>query len=385
MKYLYCFVSLLTFMFVACTSESDTVPSDKGENGSGDDSGLILHVSDTYVELKDGAFDFTVLYNGINVTAQATIYQKTEQGNTALSGACFSVDETGSYTFFASYKGEISPNVSVQVVNGMLDVPTDSQPNRFTGFKRCVLAVEGTSLACGYCPMMMAGLQEFMKTEESRQTVIVTVHGLFKDSMTSDYSTRLLNYLGINSLPFLTFDLNRDLNVRLIAEDTPTTVMERIKSEVVACLSEPASSAIAASTACKDDCIQVTADIKIAQTGSYRVTAWIIEDGLIYEGQNNYYPELEEDYTFSTYSEVLRCIASTDQVTGWPVGGYEFVSQYTVNRFHYEFPLSEMTIENLKNVRVVILVNKSENGGRYTTDNVIVCGLNDEKTFEYEN
>ena len=71
-------------------------------------------------------------------------------------------------------------------------------------------------------------------------------------------------------------------------------------------------------------------------------------------------------------------------MTGVNLGGKTECQAGETLKFSYEFSLKDMTVANLANARVVFIVTQSENGTRYTVDNAVSCGLNNQVKFEYK-
>jgi hypothetical protein len=89
-----------------------------------DTSGIKLIADKT--KIKNTGTDkvmFTVLFNGVDVTEEATILNVTDNKN--LNGYSFSSTKTGTYVFNASYDGNKSENVSITVKEARTYAPGD--------------------------------------------------------------------------------------------------------------------------------------------------------------------------------------------------------------------------------------------------------------------
>lgn len=89
-----------------------------------DTSGIKLIADKT--KIKNTGTDkvmFTVLFNGVDVTEEATILNVTDNKN--LNGNSFSSTKTGTYVFNASYDGNKSENVSITVKEARTYAPGD--------------------------------------------------------------------------------------------------------------------------------------------------------------------------------------------------------------------------------------------------------------------
>lgn len=378
---------LLMVLAAACVGNPGS-----GEATGGEGTGVLTLKSSAAYIMNDGADAalFTVWKGEQEVTSEARIYQK--KGNTfeMLPSTSFSSTDLGSYSFFASYNGEMSAEITVVVTSGLLELPEDPQPDKFDGFRHQVLALQGTSLGCTYCPIMIAGLVEYEKLAESQNTVLVAAHGVMDgDDMISDYSNAVLRSSGISSkgVPALLFNLRSGSEIlSVMASDTPSRVASRIQAAAQPLLAAEAATGISAAVSGTESSgsIKVTAGIKVGQTGKYRVCAWVVEDNIYASGQMNSYPSLEDIYDFTRHNNVLRCISSTSPITGENLGGKDECQAGEEQMFFHEFMLSDMDVKNLSNVRVVVIVTRNEGGSTYTVDNVISCGLNEQVEYEYQ-
>lgn len=385
------FHNLLYVLLIMFTAACVGNPGSEEDPGGDTDGALTLNTSAAYI-INDGtdAALFTVLKGKKDVTADAKIYQKKGSSFELLPATSFSSTEQGTYSFFASYNGEMSEDIIITVTSGLLELPEDPKPEQFDGFKRRVLALQGTSLGCTYCPMMIAGLTEYAKLEESSSTVLVAAHGVMDgDGMISDYSNAVLKSSGISStgVPALLFNLHsRDEILSVMKSDTPAKVASRIQAAAQPLLATAASTGISAAVSGTESSgfIKVTAGIKVGQAGKYRVCAWVVEDDIYATGQMNGYPALEGTYDFTHHSNVLRCISSINPITGVSLGGKDECLAGEEQVFFHEFMLTDLKIEKMSNLRVIIIVTRNEKGSAYIVDNVVSCALNRQVEYEYQ-
>ena len=113
-------------------------------SGNVDDSSLpVLEASDTEIDLAtETETVFTVRYNGVDVTEDAEIVSVS--GTEDFDGMVFRPQSTGSETFYASYNGKESDQVTVNVLN--------SKPQVESKYDRHVCVVEFTGAWCINCP-----------------------------------------------------------------------------------------------------------------------------------------------------------------------------------------------------------------------------------------
>lgn len=382
-KYWSLLVCTFLLTFASCTGNSDD-----GEEPGGETGELVLSSSASYIESNGtDRVEFTVKKGNKDVTDKAKIYQKSGSSYDPLASASFSSKTQGEYSFFASYNNEMSPTIKVTVISKILDLPEDPQPDKYDGFKQRVLAIQSTSLGCTYCPLMIAGLTEFKKMEESENTLLVAAHGVIDgDDMISEYSTAVLKGMNLNSAPALLFNMRSSSEaLGNQSGDTPNSVAKRIQSTAQKHLQTGANTGISATVSGTEASgkVQVTAAVKVGKAGKYRICAWLVEDDIHATGQLNSYPALEKDYDFTKHNNVLRCVASLSPITGVNLGGKEECQAGEKLNYSYEFDLSKLTVKNLANARIVFIVTHNESG-RYTVDNAVSCKINGQVKFEYK-
>lgn len=395
-KYKNLLIFAAAALMAACTGNPGTMTDDPDDPGTGGDDvpvteALTLLSSASYIESNgQDAAEFTVVKNGQDLTSEASIYMNHDGNMSVFEGTSFSSTEDGVYTFFASYQTERSAEVTVTVVDGILQLPEDPEPDRYEGFYHRLLAVQGTSLGCTYCPMMIAGATEFAKTDEWNHTVWVAAHGVMDgDDMISDYSTAVLKSCGIQStgVPAVLFNLRSSSEIiGNYNGDNPASVCGRLQARAQALLEDDAHTGISVATSGTESsgAINVTASVKVGTTGHYRICAWVLEDDIYATGQMNSYPSLADDYDFTHHSNVLRCIYPTSPVNGVALGGKDTCEAGEEHEFVCQFNLDDMVVDDLANVRVVVIVTTSENGVRFTVDNAVSCALNETVAYEYE-
>lgn len=383
----YLMSGIVACAFAACSDDEN-----EGNDTPAADGKLML-VSSTACILNDGTDNtqFTVLLNDEDVTADAKIYQK--GAKRPMDGYSFATTTEGHYTFFASYKTLMSGEVSVDAVTNMVETPADPQASKFEGFARKVLAVQGTSLGCIYCPYVIACLQEFVKLKDDGEAqfknadkaVIVAAHSVISDDMVNDYSNQLIRTLGVNGIPSVNY--NFSASDGLDWKGSPKLDAKTLDTDVASIISQTAHTNIAAATEydAEKNTITVTADVKIEATTGYRISAWLVEDGVQRPGeQKNATPVSDKEYNLDVHNNVLRYMSHmSESVYGTKLGGMESVSKGSVCRFSHVVDLNRLTFDNAENLRVVLVVNKRINASKFSTDNVVSCPLNSSVPFTY--
>ena len=356
--------SVVAFLLVLVMYGCSGNPSDEPESEM-----LVLNATSLLIE-ADGAdvTEFTVTKGNQDVTAAAEILQDGK----VFSGTRFYTDTEGEYKFLARYNGETSAEIVVRATKSEnLVMPADPEPERYEGFVKRVLLLQATGTWCGYCPLVMSGIKTYGETYSDGLAVFAAAHN--GDGMSNDFSNKVINWLRVSEFPTLNVNLIPGTTISCVSEGN---VGELIRQAVEEYTAKEAKSAIAAVVRADkpSNKVEVEAKIKIAEGGSYRVAAWLLEDG-IYDNTQKNYLGLEGD--FYTHNNVLRQ-SSASLAFGDKLG--DSLPAGSTEDYSCSFTLSS---EKMDNCRVVIMVTAPE-GGVFAVDNVVMCPLNDKAGFEYK-
>ena len=103
------FYILLVFLCAACVGQKEDVL----------ESDLQFEADKVLLSVNDNeSAVFTVLCNGLDVTAESEIYDITEGTSKELAGAVFTPAEAGDYKFQAYYCNVPTPVLNIQAVKG---------------------------------------------------------------------------------------------------------------------------------------------------------------------------------------------------------------------------------------------------------------------------
>lgn len=144
----YAIIAILACAGWACGSDSE-------------DGGKLELKSDRSQIVADGVetVSFTVTEDGVDVTAEAKIYQ----GTSAIAGHTFATTEVGKYRFTASYNGVLSNDVTVESVTP-------------ASYRKKALVTIWSSTNCVHCPKMARQLKNVWMTERPGQVVPLYFH-----------------------------------------------------------------------------------------------------------------------------------------------------------------------------------------------------------------
>lgn len=356
---------LLALVMYGCSGNS----SDEPESDM-----LVLNASSLLIE-ADGAdiTEFTVTKGTQDVTSAAEILMN---GQT-FSGTRFYTDTEGEYKFSARYNGETSAEIVVRATKSdNLVMPADPEPERYEGFVKRVLLLQATGTWCGWCPAVMASIKEYNNSFSDGMAVFAAAHN--RDAMSNDFADKVIQWLSVSGFPTLNINLvpGETVSCYTNGSDVVTANVDAIRKVVETYTAKDAKSAIAAVVRADkaSNKVEVEAKIKIAEGGSYRVAAWLLEDGISDNSQQNY-TDLTDD--FSTHNNVLRQ-SSASLAFGDKLG--DSLPAGSTKDFTCSFTLSS---EKMDNCRVLIMVTAPE-GGVFAVDNVVACPLNSKVGFEYK-
>ena len=334
--------------------------------------GLVLYTSSS-VFVADGQEELvvTVEFDGVDVTDLASLYVN----NTPMSSNIFTTQKPGDYKFYASYKGKISNQVTAKAANPALYValPEDSQPEKFNGFDRKVLVAEGTGTWCGGCPYMIAALELFSENgSNADKTVIVATHN--GDEFSSAASEAAVVAMNIKSLPSCVLNFNPEI---FVENNYPEVNAENINAMEGMELKESARVGVAAATAMSADStiVGVRAAVKVGKDGSYRVNAWLIEDGVA---------AYQYGASVINHMHILRDASCVSPIQGQLLGGKETCSEGDVVEFYYEFDINKANVANVRNCKIAVLVTASSGtSSKYFVTNIVECHVGESVPFAY--
>lgn len=328
----------------------------------------------TSIIIADGEDEvtFTVLFGEQDVTDSVYLYVD----NKRMSSNRFSTDKAGSYKFFASYKGKISNTVVITAANPALYIglPEDSQPDKFDGFDRKVLVAEGTGTWCGLCPYMIRALELFEENgSNASKAVIVATHS--GDEFSNQASEAAVVAMKIKGFPSCVLNLDPEI---LVENNNPDINAEYINTMVGMELKEAARVGIAATTAVSADStvVGVRTAVKVGEEGSYRINAWLIEDGV--EAYQNGAEVID-------HKHILRAASHVSPIQGVLLGEKETCSAGEQVEFYYEFDTKKADVESVENCKVVVLVTATNGtSSKYVVNNIIECPVGESVPFAYK-
>lgn len=350
-------------MLVGCEEPNNN--NNNGPSASGD----ATLTADSYSVEVNTPITFTVVDgSGNDLTAESVIFDKTHDFIEVTNPYTPTID--GEYEFYAvvGTSSAITKSIKVTVLPSLPALPADAQPES-TSFNHRILLVDHTGNQCGFCPKMMLALKE---VEDA-----AAYHGKYYEAMSHTYNpsdpaysataAAISSYYGINSWPTLTYNF---------AYSTSSSYNSaHIKQQIDAQWKEVADAGIAVATSMAAEAVVVNAEVKAAVTNEYRITAWLLEDGIEAKQTN-----ATEDW-MNIHNNAIRQAVITNPISGYDLGTIEAGKSA-------QYPLSlKISSKSWKreNLKVMVIASAKNSAGKFEVVNVTLCPIDDSVSYDYKN
>ena len=357
---------------------------------SGDQSGLVMTVDNTIIQVNEGRATFTIKYNGKAVTSGYKIYKngvETSLPTDANKNPYFVSKTTGSFSFYVTYNiTESTKNspVIVQVNNDAIpDRPAD--PNEAsTSFKRRAMVMQFTGTNCGFCPYIIEPLETMAADAAYKDKFTwAAIHTYIgKDPAEPCNETdkeKLPSIYGISGYPSVLVDIgtfvgNSNSNIALN--------LANLKKAVDNSVANAASAGIAAAMTLDENNRVVTArvSVKAKDAKVYRVSMWLIEDKIAGPQSGS--------STIKSHDNAVRYVArgtdgSADYI-GYPLNEGKAMSAGQVCDYVFSINISNQSIK-LANCQLVFFVTTSTGNSYTVVNSAVTKDLKTTLPFEYNN
>lgn len=259
------------------------------------------------------------------------------------------------------------------------DPDPDPEPEGRAFVHRSLL-VDFTSVKCGYCPYMAATMNMFEQSAEYADRVVLSAlhcSGMGTDPFVPADASLFERSVGVGGYPFMLVDYR----YKLEGTYQPAQNVQVIGTQIKNFQKEPARAGIAATVSRDGEQVVVSAEVKAAETASFRIGAFLMEDGL-YAKQTNYGgASLQGD--FNTHHHVIRKIdskASALDFTGHSLG--EIAAGEKAD-YTFSWTLDSTWVPENCSVALFVTV-QDENKAWYVTNAVHLASLSGAYPFEYE-
>ena len=353
-------LALAALAFVGC---GEPTPDGPDVKPTGD---AVITANNNSVEVNT-PIEFTVTAtDGTDLTAEAVIYDKSHDFVVVENPFTPTID--GDYEFYAVIGNIITPSIKVSVVPTIPSLPEDNQPEN-TAFNHRILLVDHTGNTCGACPHMMKALKTVSETGD--------YHSKYYEAMAHSYSSgdpafsaaasMVSNLHGVSQYPTLTYNFYHETK----SDGNAAHIMGQIDALWKA---EGADAGIAAAATLASTSVVVNTEVKAAVEGEYRITAWLLEDG-IYAKQTNGTEEW-----MNTHDNAIRQRIDSEHITGVDLGTIA-VGETKDTALNLKIIGNKWNRDNLK---VMVIVSAKNAKGLFEVANVAICPVNDVVTYDYK-
>ena len=267
-------------------------------SGNIDDSSLpVLEVSDAEIDLAtETQAVFTVKYNGMDITADASIISEAE----GLEGNVYTPSEPCTAIFKAVYNGLESNEVTLTVIN--TEVKIESK------YDRHVLVAEFTGASCAFCPEgydnMSMQLSKPKMAKYKPYLHICAFHSeeMGPDSLAIAATMDLKNTFSGLDLPSYTIDFRDAGGLNTDGLAGFNTAIETSFNDYTSHCGVAVSSALSADRQSAEIQVKVASEL----TSEYRVVVLVVQDKIVGYQKHGTYGELD-DYT---HKHVVRQVVT---------------------------------------------------------------------------
>ncbi len=337
------FYILLVFLCAACVGQKEDVL----------ESDLQFEADKVLLSVNDNeSAVFTVLCNGLDVTAESEIYDITEGTSKELAGAVFTPAEAGDYKFQAYYCNVPTPVLNIQAVKG---------GGEKGNFLKKWMIMKFTATWCVNCPNMSDAIKN-VKKEIPGRTIDIAVH--YIDELEVAAGKKYADYFNVSAIPVAVVDLDKTTQTSVAS----ATLLKNIINRVVDANLPVCGVKIASRM--ENGKLFVDVESTITGDGKYKLALAILEDGIVKAQTGG-----STDYV---HNGVLRGMLQPDAM-GDDLG--ECKAGGTVSR-RYEYPVANLS--GTDNYRLVAFILKECGSGSYLVNNVTECKLNGSTDYMYE-
>ena len=357
---------------------------------SGDQSGLVMTVDNTIIQVNEGRATFTIKYNGKAVTSGYKIYKngvETSLPTDANKNPYFKSKTTGSFSFYVTYNiTESTKNspVIVQVNNDAIpDRAEDPNPTS-TSFKRRAMVMQFTGTECPNCPYMIEPLENMAADANYKDKFVWTAIHTWNPTTdpaapcNSADEQKLPSTYGISGYPTVLVDIG----TTIMAYNNPALNLSNLQKAVNNSVANPASAGISATMTFDENNRVVTArvSVKAKDAKVYRVGMWLIEDKIAGPQSGS--------STIKSHDNAVRYVArgtdgSADYI-GYPLNEGKAMSAGQVCDYVFSINISNQSIK-LANCQLVFFVTTSTGNSYTVVNSAVTKDLKTTLPFEYNN
>ncbi len=378
----YASLLMAAVMLISC---GGTVDNGGGSTGA---KTLKLVADKNLIQTFDGDYaTLIVTLDGEEIKEGVTFFDG-KNNVMQISDFKFSTTTVGEYKIWANYGTYNSETITIKAIDiAIPETPADPKPES-TDFKARVLLTEFTTVGCSACPAMKTILHEVESDASVAELVIMTEchSGLVGGVADPCYihNQDFEDFSMITGYPTVKLDLDKLPSDR--------TAMKSIIKELHAAKAATAPG-IAVNATLQDDKVVAKVTVKAKVASSYRVGAFLLEDG-IYAKQTNASADwmhnhdnviryIDAQYKNSFYGIPVADIKAgetADTMISWLL---EDIWAYGTEKGEINGGIAWPERNNDK-LHMVVFVSMSDGFGGYQVVNAIDCPINGVTPFEYK-
>lgn len=360
------FSKFIAFIAAAATLAVGCGGDDNGDEGKNPATGGATLKADVQSVEVNNPITFTVTAeDGTDITAEATIYDKTH--DFAEVSNPYTPTEDGKYEFYAVAGNAITETIEVTVLPSIPALPADAN-EASTAFKHRILLVDHTGNTCGYCPKMMLALKEVSESGDYHSKYYEAMSHSYaqSDPATSAAANAISGHFGVTNYPTLTYNFAYSTSSSYNAE--------HIKQQIDAQWRESADAGIAASASLAAKSVVVNAEVKAAVENDYRITAWLLEDGIVANQTNG-----TEEW-MNIHDNAIRQASTTNPISGHDLGTIKAGEKASL-AMSLEIVGSKWNRDNFK---VMVIASAKNDKGKFEVVNVAICPIGGSVAYDYK-
>lgn len=290
----------------------------------------------------------------------------------------YSAAQAESRTFFVMYNALNTYDTPLTVKGLPMAIPprlSDPEPAN-TDFKHRAFMMQFTGLGCQYCPAMIAAIEDIMEKEGyDEKAVLAAAHTYDGDPFAPEENLGVMAGVGY---PYVNIDFAVGTS-----NDGYANNKTNLKTYIDLRTAKPAKAGISATMALEGNSLLVRMTVKAAETGKFRVGAWLLEDGLTGKQVNTSMPD-DGTYDFNTHNNVVRKAHSVNPrggFTGHDLDEFAELQAGEYGDYLFDFELDPSWVK--ENCHLVLFVAAPYDGGYTVTNAVGTSSLIEPIEFDY--
>ena len=335
---------------------------------------------------------------GTKVITEGVVFYDSKNKELNLPDFKFKATEVGKYEIWANYGSYNSETVTISVTDLVMpEAPADPKPES-VNFKVRALFTEFTTTGCGFCPQMKQLLHSTLEKPDVEDKVVLTAcHSMLIQSVPDPayLRTEYQTFANATGFPYLYCDMYAGTgNYTASPADMASFINDLCEEK------KDIAAGISVASDFKDGQIVAKVTIKAAASASYRVGAFLLEDG-IYGKQSSATADWMHthdnvirhiDASFYIGDNYRYCGHSVGEIEAGKTADYAFAwlldDIWKAGRRNGEsyggYRWDDPVVENLHMAVFVSSVDVNEKGEEfYRVVNAIDCPICGKTPFEY--